>query len=240
MEIWKDIKGYESYYQVSDLGRVKRLEKKITVNRKKGVGIYNWENSDKRQYWVCSYYIDNKRIIRYFSIDKFGYEKAKNLATQELENNQQIKTKIVNEKILKQCIRNKKQTSYLIVSLCKNNKVKNFQVHRLVLESFINNIENKPCVNHKNGNMLDNRLYNLEWCTYHENSIHAVKTGLIKSKSIICSNGMIFKSSFEAGEWVNLNIYKNTNLVKRISQRIRTQCNGNGKHAYGFNWEYKN
>ncbi len=26
MEVWKDIKGYEGYYQVSDLGRVKRVE----------------------------------------------------------------------------------------------------------------------------------------------------------------------------------------------------------------------
>ncbi len=75
----------------------------------------------------------------------------------------------------------KREDGYLIITFRKNKTAKKFRVHRLICETFIENIENKPCVNHINGNKTDNSIKNLEWCTYKENMIHAFETGLSPS-----------------------------------------------------------
>lgn len=70
----------------------------------------------------------------------------------------------------------KKSSGYYEVSLGRvDNKQCGFLIHRLVAKAFIENPENKPVVNHKDLDKLNNSLENLEWCTYSENRIHYLK-----------------------------------------------------------------
>ena len=102
MEDWRDIRGYEGLYQVSNLGRVKSL----------------------------------------------GNNKSKK------------------EKILKPYLN---KDGYSLINLYKKGKIKNFQVHRLVAEAFIPNVNNYLQVNHKDENRTNNKVDNLEWCTHKYN-----------------------------------------------------------------------
>lgn len=61
----------------------------------------------------------------------------------------------------------------------RENKI-TFRVHKAVAESFIDNPNNLPMVNHKDGNKLNNYIGNLEWCTNAENVQHAYDNNLIK------------------------------------------------------------
>ncbi len=75
----------------------------------------------------------------------------------------------------------KTSLGYLRVRLWKDNKVKNYLVHRLVAITFIPNPKSLQEVNHKNLDKTDNRIENLEWCTRSDNCKHAYKKGAIKN-----------------------------------------------------------
>jgi hypothetical protein len=70
-------------------------------------------------------------------------------------------------------------TGYVRVALGASRAVQKIRfVHRLLAEAFIPNPHGYPCVNHLNGKKADNRLENLEWCSYSMNMQHAFDTGL--------------------------------------------------------------
>lgn len=154
------------------------------------------------------------------------------------------------------------EKGYLRVFLRKNKKDYTRYLHRLVAQAFIPNPDNKPTVNHKNGNKLDNRVVNLEWATHKEQTFHALKMGLIKKgeesplyKRIITEET---KKKMKYKRNLNKNIFNkkinqydlNGNFIKTwecINDAIREYnnkaiqfcCKGRRKTASGYIWKYK-
>lgn len=107
--------------------------------------------------WKDIYFIENNIIYDYrglYQVSNFGRIKS---------------LKRGNPKILKPRLR---EWGYLGVALRKDNKTKEFKIHRLVAFMFIENNDtvNKRFVNHKDENKKNNNLNNLEWCTYEYNN----------------------------------------------------------------------
>ena len=121
---WKEIKGYEGSYEVSNLGEVRSMDRNIKYSN--GT-IVPYKGKLKKQ-----------------SIDKYGYA---------------------------------------YVGLYLNQNHKQGMIHRLVANAFIDNIDNKPQINHIDGNKLNNHVDNLEWVTAQENLTHAVDIGLLDNVS---------------------------------------------------------
>lgn len=93
---------------------------------------------------------------------------------------------------------------YPTVVLSKDGKSYTKTVHRIVAEAFVPNPENKPVINHKNGDKTDNKASNLEWATISENTKHAYTSGLFvnpRKKAIIClETGAIYSDSYAAAK----------------------------------------
>lgn len=73
---------------------------------------------------------------------------------------------------------------YVSCTLSNCGKVKSKLIHRLVAETFIPNHENKPEVNHIDGNKQNNCARNLQWVTASENQRHSIKIGLRKGSRL--------------------------------------------------------
>lgn len=67
---------------------------------------------------------------------------------------------------------------YMIIDIFIGHKKVTALLHRLVAETYLPNPKSLPTVNHKNGDKHMNYCFNLEWSSYRDNNIHALKTGL--------------------------------------------------------------
>lgn len=79
---------------------------------------------------------------------------------------------------------NKRLGDYPAVTLCNESTRKEKTIHRLVAKAFIPNPEGLPCVNHIDGDKTNNHVSNLEWCSYRDNTLHAMATGLHRTTVI--------------------------------------------------------
>lgn len=105
---------------------------------------------------------------------------------------------------------------YEVVSTKINGKNVGFRIHRLVAIAFILNPENKPEVNHKDGNKLNNNESNLEWTTSSENSIHAIETGLqVNSKGDFANSAKI---TFDIADEIRELRFSNCVSVKKLAE----------------------
>ena len=128
----------------------------------------------------------------------------------------------------------KDKNGYLSVFLIKNDVHKRFYVHRLVAKTFIPNPENKPCVDHVDGNRNNNNYTNLRWCTYKENNnfdIYRKRNSRAKEKRVI----QLTKDGVFIKEWDSTKIAQETLKIYGIYECLK----GRSKSAGGFKWIYK-
>ena len=93
--------------------------------------------------------------------------------------------------------------------------IQKYALHRLVALAFIENPDNKPFVNHIDGNKLNNKANNLEWVTCAENNLHNHKTGLVK-----CYTRPISQYDLE------MNKIQDFNSIKEASDKLNIQASG--------------
>lgn len=136
-----------------------------------------------------------------------------------------IKTKY----ILKQSLRN----GYQSVSLSNKNIKKTFNVHTLVLSSFIG-FKKKYIINHIDGNKSNNCLENLEWVTYKQNSKHALKQKLLipftRKVNQYDKNGNLL-NTFDSIKIASIKTGAN-------DRHISSVCRGKRKTTGGYVWKY--
>ena len=141
---------------------------------------------------------------------------------------------------------------YLKVNLSKNRKTKNCYVHRLIAETFLENPENLPEVNHIDEDKTNNFVFlnedgsvdkeksNLEWKSPKDNCNHGTRNERISKAN---TNGIRSKKVLQlslSGELIRE--WESTNECGRNGFNqgaVAACCRGELPHYKGFLWMYK-
>lgn len=138
---------------------------------------------------------------------------------------------------------------YAYVNLSINNHYHSVKIHRAVATAFIPNPNNKPFVNHKDGNKFNNMVENLEWVTAAENVAHAkyvLGINIMKGRSF---GGSHFSKEIEqylvGKDGVEYLLATYTSImsaafVNGINPNSIRQClSGRIGESHGYIWKYK-
>lgn len=137
-------------------------------------------------------------------------------------------------RILKQKL-NKK--GYLKINLKINGKPSSYSCHRIIAKTWIENPDNKPTVDHINRIRSDNRVINLRWATYIEQSKN-------RKDNKINHNRGVWKCDKKTGEKIQFfstlqDVINNMNLSNKSITNISACALGKTKTAYGYSWIYR-
>lgn len=152
----------------------------------------------------------------------------------QISNKGRVKSlKCGKERILRPLINT---SGYYSIILCNDGVNKQFRIHRLVAQTFIPNLYNKPQVNHLDENKKNNCVDNLEWATAKENINHGTRNeraGYSRSKPILqyLKSGEFIREWQSSAEVERVLGIHNTNII--------SCCKGKRKYAGSFIWRYK-
>lgn len=129
---------------------------------------------------------------------------------------------------------------YKIISLWKNGIGKMFRVYRLVAAAFIPNPENKPCVDHIDGDRANNHADNLRWVTVKENQNNPITKSKWIGKKAKPHNE---KAVEQIKNGIVVNVFVSIQEAARKGNFSATSickvCKGKGNSYKGYKWRYK-
>lgn len=132
------------------------------------------------------------------------------------------------------------QCGYERVCLFKADRDRRFKVHRLVAETYIPNPDNKPQVNHKDGNKRNNSISNLEWVTSAQNVHHAMENGLREGHRRFCESRKkrVIAVNIETGESI---VFDSVMAAQRGLRtfHVTDVIKGDRKQAKGYTFRYE-